>query len=115
MCGILVAKPVGNRLGKRDENMGKNRRIPFGYVMIKGEIRADPVEISAVIKVFNEYIAGNGLTAIAKMLEADGIPYYKGESAIWNKNIVKRIIENRRYIGDEIYVWYPKAWQSFGI
>lgn len=83
--------------------MGKNRRIPFGYVMIKGDIKADPVEISAVIKVFNEYIAGNGLTAIAKMLEADGIPYYKGEPAAWNKNMVKRIIENKRYIGDETY------------
>lgn len=83
--------------------MGKNRRIPFGYVMIKGEIKADPVEISAVIKVFNEYIAGNGLTAIAKILEVDGIPYYKGEPAVWNKNMVKRIIENKRYIGDETY------------
>lgn len=76
MCGILVAKPVGNRLGKRGENMGKNRRIPFGYVMIKGEIKADPVEIRMVIKVFKEYIAGNGLSAIARMLETEGIPYY---------------------------------------
>ena len=83
--------------------MGKNRRIPFGYRMINGEITTDSLEICAVIKIFGEYISGNSLTAIANMIADDGIPYYKGEAPIWNKNMIKRIIENKKYLGDEIY------------
>ena len=83
--------------------MGKNRRIPFGYRMINGEITTDSLEICAVIKIFGEYISGNSLTAIANMIADDGIPYYKGEAPTWNKNMIKRIIENKKYLGDEIY------------
>lgn len=63
--------------------MGRNRRIPFGYKMENGEITTDSREIYAVVKIFNEYIAGNSLTAMATMISDDGIPYYKGETPIW--------------------------------
>lgn len=83
--------------------MGRNRRIPFGYKMENGEITTDSREIYAVVKIFNKYIAGNSLTAIATMIADDGIPYYKGETPIWNKNMIKRMIENKKYLGDETY------------
>lgn len=83
--------------------MGKNRRIPFGYTMINGEMKADPTEMQAVTKIFLEYISGNSLKNIAKLMETMGIPYYKGEPAIWNASMVKRIIENKIYPGSERY------------
>ena len=36
--------------------MAKNRRIPFGYQMINGEITTHPREVYAVSKIFAEYL-----------------------------------------------------------
>ena len=83
--------------------MGKNRRIPFGYIMVNGVIKPDPMEMQAVTKIYLEYIAGNSLKNIAKLMESMGIPYYKGEAPIWNASMVKRIIENKIYLGCERY------------
>ena len=83
--------------------MGKNRRIPFGYKMENGELIAEPKESCAVLKIFNEYISGNSLTDVAKMISDEGISYYKNEIPLWNKNMIKRIIENKKYLGDKTH------------
>lgn len=41
--------------------MKKNRTIPFGYVMCKGEIMPDPVESQAVREIFTAYLQGSSL------------------------------------------------------
>ena len=83
--------------------MAKNRRIPFGYKMENGEITTEPREVYAVVRIFDEYIGGKSLIDIANMLQAEGIPYHPFEDCKWNKNMVKRILENKRYLGDEKY------------
>ena len=52
--------------------------------------------------IFDEYISGKTLQQIADRLTAKQIVYYK-DKTIWNKNMVRRILENRHYIGDEEY------------
>ena len=83
--------------------MAKNRRIPFGYQMIDGEITTHPKEVYAVSKIFAEYLKGRSLLDISKELQADGIPYHPCEDSTWNKNMIKRILENEKYLGTEIY------------
>lgn len=95
ICGILVRRG--------DEKMAKNRRIPFGYQMINGEITTHPREVYAVSKIFAEYINGRSLLNISKDLQAENIPYYPNEDSKWNKNMVKRILENEKYLGNETY------------
>ena len=82
--------------------MAKNRVIPFGYCMINGEITVDFAESKAVIKIFEEYLGGNSLLQIAKLMESEKIRYSEGSDR-WNKNMVKRIIENEKYLGNEKY------------
>ena len=41
--------------------MAKNRRIPFGYQMINGEITTHPREVYAISKIFAEYLKGRSL------------------------------------------------------
>ncbi len=72
----------------------KNRTIPFGYMMQNGEITTNPTEVLAVITIFSDYLAGHSLLDIAKRME---VPYSEG--AVWNKNMVKRILENKKYLG----------------
>lgn len=87
---------------KGDDKMAKNRVIPFGYCMINGEITVDFTESKAVVKIFEEYLGGGSLLRIAKLMESEKIKYSEGSDK-WNKNMVKRIIENEKYLGNEKY------------
>ena len=85
--------------------MAKNRVIPFGYCMINGEITVDFTESKAVVRIFEEYLNGSSLLQIAKMMESEKIRYSEGSDR-WNKNMIKRIIENVVSLsveGSEIY------------
>ena len=82
--------------------MAKNRTIPFGYCMKNGKIIAEITESKAVVRIFEEYLNGSSFLQIAKLMEYEKIQY-TADSEHWNKNMVKRIIENEKYLGTEIY------------
>ena len=82
--------------------MAKNRTIPFGYCMKNGEITTEPKEVYAVVKIFDEYLKGRSLSEIAKLMQSEKIRY-NAISDKWNKNMVKRIIENEKYLGTDKY------------
>lgn len=79
--------------------MLKNRNIPFGYCMVNGEYALNASEAEAVRTIFAEYISGKSLKAIASKMQ---IPYNTGK-ALWNKNMVCRVLENKKYIGENGY------------
>jgi len=78
--------------------MSKNRRIPFGYMMQNGIINTNPAEVLAVLTIFSEYMVGKSLESIAINTK---VPY--SEDKIWNKNMVKRVLENEKYLGTDVY------------
>ncbi len=82
--------------------MARNRVIPFGYCMKNGEITTEPKEVYAVAEIFREYLNGSSLLQIAKLMESENIRYTE-DSDRWNKNMVKRIIENEKYLGTDKY------------
>lgn len=82
--------------------MAKNRTIPFGYCMRNGQIITEPAESKAVIRIFEEYLNGSSLLQIARLMESEKIRY-TADSEHWNKNMVKRIIENTKYLGNGKY------------
>lgn len=82
--------------------MAKNRTIPFGYCMKNGEITTEPTEVYAVVAIFDEYLKGRSLSEIAKLMQSEKIRY-NAVSDKWNKNMVKRIIENDKYLGNDTY------------
>lgn len=83
-------------------SMARNRVIPFGYCMKNGEITTNPKEVYAVAAIFSEYLNGSSLLQIAKHMESEKIRYTI-DSEHWNKNMVKRIIENEKYLGTDKY------------
>lgn len=82
--------------------MAKNRTIPFGYCLKNGEITTEPKEVYAVATIFSEYLSGSSLLQIAKLMESEKISYTE-DSTHWNKNMIKRIIENKKYLGTDKY------------
>ena len=78
-----------------------NRKQPFGYRMTLGEITSQPEEAELVRFIFQGYSTGATLGELTKALCRQEIPYYEGRT--WNKNMVSRILEDGRYIGEKGY------------
>lgn len=82
--------------------MAWQRKIPFGYTIQGGITQPHPREAGAVRYIFGQYLAGASLLAIAEDMTRQG-PRYHQHTPAWNKNMVKRILENDKYIGTEGY------------
>ena len=76
-----------------------NRKQPFGYRRTLGEITILPEEAELVRFIFQCYSTGATLGELTKALCRQEIPYYAGRT--WNKNMVSRILEDGRYIGEK--------------
>ena len=76
-----------------------NRKLPFGYKMVMGEIVLHPQEAQAVQGIYARYLAGASFNDITDHLKEKGPPY--DEDKPWNKNMVARILEDDRYAGTE--------------
>ena len=82
--------------------MKKNRNIPFGYTMQKGEIVEELTESQAVKNIFKLYLNGKSTSELARQMSISQISY-NGITFDWNKNMVKRILENEKYLGKDGY------------
>lgn len=80
----------------------KKRRFPYGYEMQNGEIIISAKEADTVKRIFREYLNGDNLKIIAERLTIKQVEFLPGEYG-WNKNRIKRMIEDKRYIGDNSY------------
>ena len=82
--------------------MAWQRKIPFGYRMEQGSLGCERTEAETVRRVFSMYLAGNSMKRIAEVMTEQGISYHR-DKPCWNKNMVKRILENGKYLGDGEY------------
>lgn len=80
----------------------KIRNIPFGYTMENGKIIIYPTESQTVQEIFSDYLDGQSLLKIAESLNERHVEYLP-ETTGWNKARLKRIIEDKRYIGSDSY------------
>lgn len=79
----------------------KNRRLPFGYRMEMGELTLHTQETKIVRWIFEQYCAGTPYNSLVDKLNTHPVPYDEGKP--WNKNMIARILEDRRYIGEKGY------------
>ena len=70
--------------------------------MQNGEILINKAEAHIVKRIFSEYIGGSNLKELADDLTKRHTEYLPGE-AVWNKCRVKRMLEDKRYLGDDTY------------
>ena len=76
-----------------------NRKLPFGYHMESGEITVCEPEANLVRSIFDRYVLGDSYTELITMLKKQPILYQTDK--LWNKNMVARMLEDSRYIGDK--------------
>lgn len=77
------------------------RKQPFGYRVEMGEVVLHAQEANLVEYIFQQYLCGASFNILVAQLREQPIPYDEGR--LWNKNMVARILEDRRYTGDGAY------------
>ena len=82
--------------------MAWQRKIPFGYQVQNGRINCHPEEAELVRAIFSRYLLGGSYSQIADEMTQQGVRYHQ-HTAQWNKHMVKRILENERYLGMDGY------------
>lgn len=82
--------------------MSANRIIPYGYAMENGKNIIHPQESKIIRRIYADYLGGASLLRIAQTLTDEKIEFLPGRSD-WNKNRVKRILEDERYLGTDTY------------
>lgn len=70
----------------------------LGYRYDNGTLVIHPEEAAVARQIFDSYLGGMGVTAIAKMLNNQGIVSRLGNS--WNKGSILRVLRNYAYTGN---------------
>lgn len=78
------------------------RHMPIGYKLLDGKVVLDTKKVEVVQKIFRDYLNGASMIAIAKELTATGFPNANNKPS-WNHGSVGRILENVKYLGDDMY------------
>jgi len=78
------------------------RHAPIGFRMRNGKIYIEEEKAKVVREVFADYLSGISTYAIAKELTAKGVPNANNKPS-WNHGSVGKILENIKYLGDEMY------------
>ena len=79
-----------------------NRYVPFGYEFKNAGIVIKEDEAELVKSAFELYSQDKSFSEIAKRFSLTGIRYHN-DTDKWNKNMIKRMIENAKYTGNEEY------------
>lgn len=77
-----------------------NRYVSFGYEITDGKYAVIDSEKKIVENIFGLYLNGKSFSEISDRMNEAGVPY-NNDGRLWNKNMIKRVIENRRYIGEK--------------
>lgn len=77
------------------------RRQPFGYQVCGGRVTVKCSEADIVKYIFRAYIGGASFNDI-KLGLMNQLVSYDGDKA-WNKNMIARILGDRRYVGTDVY------------
>ena len=70
----------------------------YGYEIKHGEITVNEEQAKILQRIFAEYIGGDGVSIIAKRLNAEGIPSFSGGR--WNTSVIGSLLQNEKLTGN---------------
>lgn len=72
-------------------------KLPYGYVLIEGEIMIHEEKANVVRSIFDDYLAGASLGKIIDRLFKSGVVSPTGK-AKWTRAAVDKLLSNKKYI-----------------
>ena len=70
----------------------------YGYKWVDGHLEIIPEEAAVVRRIFDMYLSGMGRQAIARQLNAEGIPSLN--TTKWRDSTIINLLQNEKYIGN---------------
>ena len=100
---VSISQNMRWSIRKRMENgTMKMSSAPFGYRQKNGILVVHHEESKAVKQIFDWYLNGFGITAIAQMLNALQIQKFE-RTCHWTAETVSKLLHNEKYKGDQIF------------
>lgn len=82
-------------------------KAPYGFDLVDGGFQVNPEQASIVRDIFAAVLSGKGTEAIARELNARGIPTgtkrRDGSPGVWTGYRIRGMVRNVAYIGDVLY------------
>lgn len=108
----LERETIKERMTMGREARAKNgyytasRRILTGYDYIDGLLKVNDYEAMLIKQIFEMFNGGMPIKTIAETLNDRGLYHNSTE---WNDTTIRRLLDNRHYIGEVKYArkWYP--------
>ena len=72
-------------------------KLPYGYVLVNGEITTHEEKADVIRSIFEYYLAGASLGKIVDMLNAKGI-LSPSSNPKWSRSAVDKLLSNAKYI-----------------
>lgn len=79
--------------------------LPYGFIRQDNQIIPHPEQAPIIRRIFDEYLSGISVEAIASGLRKDNIPCKSGKVA-WDSTAIRYIITNEKYKGDSLWQKY---------
>lgn len=80
----------------------EQRHMPLGYRMVEGKITIVPEQAKLITELFRAYAQGASMYQLGKRLTEQGV-LNANHKPVWNHGTVGKILENRKYLGDDFY------------
>ena len=75
--------------------------VPLGYKIVDKKFAVNEDEAQIVKRIFEMYLTGKTMADIIRYLNASGVKTSQGNP--YNKNSIRRVLSNRKYLGIYIY------------
>lgn len=76
---------------------------PYGYERYERTLVVNEAEAEIIKRIYQDYTSGKSIRQIVRDLNTEQIPR-KGPTVPWKTAIVKYILTNEKYIGDQMYL-----------
>lgn len=86
------------RIQKRFEQGIPTNAFMLGYKLVDGKMEIVPEEADIVRQIFEDYLSGMGLVAIAKKMESSGVS--TRSITKWSDAAISKILSNEKYLGN---------------
>jgi site-specific DNA recombinase len=96
-------------LGRAKEGLHMGQ-MPYGYYVENGKVFINEDQANIIRKVFELYNSGWGHLKIARWLNENMVPTYKGKFGSWQTFQVNQMLSNEKYIG--INKWDGTAYET---
>lgn len=98
---VINERTKGGRISTAKKNKYAGGQVPYGYLVINGQVETHEIQAAVVKEVFEFCLDGKSYNKIATILNNRGVTTRKGGK--WQAQHIKNMLNTETYTGKNIY------------